>query len=485
MNAAIEEQDFSTDDRREIVVFSKHKPQSRTIATSGYTGHWVNDFQTLQHTGSKPCVFIIKSDNPNYVQYVVRKLRRDPEHYAALIYIDGDINETDLQITDGRLPDPSTLVERVEEFYERQSMIVELGDTLEPDTRLLKYMWLRPGYILEPQRDWMYKRHYRYPILEALDRTESDSEIWINKLHEERLIEKFGLRDRQKECDYCDSAHLEFIDVCTNCRSLDIDRHHTLHCFTCGMVGPEQNFLKQDMRACPKCNTRLRHIGTDYDRPVETHICNQCAHVFVEGEVIARCSICEKYMETTQLKQKKINAWRLSGLGRLAAQRGSADSRQALFDPMNYAKTEHFISSLDWMLKITREDGNQSFSLIGLHMDNRDAVGQSLGFKTTSRLLDAFADRLHEVLNDSDLGMRPEPETIYLLLPNASKKRINNLKEDIKHLSELTKQNNGIDPEWSVTEISVINKNAKNLSAETLLGRLRSTLSIDPEIGLA
>ena len=37
-----------------------------------------------------------------------------------------------------------------------------------------------------------------------------------------------------------------------------------------------RTFLSSGALACPKCTTRLRHIGADYDRPLENHTCNVC-----------------------------------------------------------------------------------------------------------------------------------------------------------------------------------------------------------------
>ena len=52
---------------------------------------------------------------------------------------------------------------------------------------------------------------------------------------------------------------------------------------------------------CPKCHTHLRHIGSDYDRPIENYRCQSCSQSFVEGDVQVRCAMCENEMKPGDL----------------------------------------------------------------------------------------------------------------------------------------------------------------------------------------
>ncbi|MDR3416051.1 MAG: diguanylate cyclase [Nevskia sp.] len=461
----------------DIVILTQARPRSPRLVIAGCVAHCHADYHEFQRSQVTPAAFIVKSDDEHYAGGCLRQLRRDPDHATALAFIDGAASDADRHIGDGALPGSAALlIERIEQWRSRERAVRSKGDNRGPDAMLLEYMWLRPGYVLEPLADWQYLRRYRYPVLEALDRSESDPMTWIHGLDKHGLIERVALRDRQRECDFCGSAHLNFVDVCPNCRSIDIDQHTALHCFTCGLVAPEERYIKGEHRICPKCGTRLRHIGSDYDRPLETNLCLACDHVFVEGEVEARCAVCKRSMPTTRLRLHKIHSWRLSGRGCLTAQ-GDGGHGQTLFEPRQYLPYPHFLGSLDWALKLAREGSHFGFAVAGLHLANMAELNQALGVGRTAELLDAFADRLRESLSDADLATRADPETIVVLLPHADRKRLAALHQTMRRLVAQSVQENAAGPSWRIAEHLLTAKSARDEDSATLLRRLRSRLA--------
>ncbi len=57
------------------------------------------------------------------------------------------------------------------------------------------------------------------------------------------LIESVQLLDRLRVCPDYDRAHTGFIDVCPNCHAIDIREETFLHCYTCGNVAPQAEYL--------------------------------------------------------------------------------------------------------------------------------------------------------------------------------------------------------------------------------------------------
>ena len=118
------------------------------------------------------------------------------------------------------------------------------------------------------------------------------SHSWLQQKQQENLLEAGELLDRLRQCPSCSSSRLNYVDVCPECHALDIVREPSLHCFVCGHVGPQQAFLKGDALVCPNCLSQLRHIGSDYDRPLENYRCRSCGAFFVDAEVDVRCIDC-------------------------------------------------------------------------------------------------------------------------------------------------------------------------------------------------
>ncbi|MDB5973833.1 MAG: diguanylate cyclase [Nevskia sp.] len=465
------------DASHELVILSQARPRCAQLVVAGCTAHCHGDYSEFRRSGLRPGAFILKSEDPAYLRQTLQQLRRDPDHATALAFIDGAGDEIDLAASDGKLPATSqVLLEHLEQWHSRARAIHGRNDNRGPDAMLLEYMWLRPDFVLEPLAQWQHTRRYRYPVLEALDRSDSDPDTWLQRLDKAGLIERAALRDRQRECDYCSSAHLGFIDVCPNCRSIEIDQHTALHCFTCGLIAPEQRFMRGDQRQCPKCGTRLRHIGSDYDRPLETNVCSSCDHVFVEGDVEARCAVCRHSMPTTRLRLRKIHAWRLSSAGCLAAQGDAPGQAQALFEPRQYLPWPHFLGSLEWSLKMTGHGSTAGFAVAALHLENLEQLNHALGVGRTADLLEACAERLRESLAEVDLAVRADLETIFLLLPGADRKRLAALHRTLQQLAAQAMQENAAGPSWRLAEHTLTARNVRDEDARGLLQRLRASL---------
>jgi hypothetical protein len=459
-----------------LAILSQARPRCAQLVVAGCTAHCHADYAEFRQSGLKPEAFIVKSEDPAYVGQVLKQLRRDPDHATALAFIDGRCDEADRAVSDGALPASSAaLLERIELTHNRAQAMRARNDDRSADTLLLEYMWLRPDSVLEPLADWRHPRRYRYPVLEALDRSDSDPDGILQRLDKRGLIERVALRDRQRECDHCGSAQLNFIDICPNCRSIEVDQHTALHCFNCGLIAPEERFVRGDQRQCPKCGNRLRHIGSDYDRPLETNVCHSCDHVFVEGEVEARCAICRHASPTTRLRLRKVHAWRLSGLGCLAAQGQAAGGGPVLFEPRQYLPYPQFVGSLEWSLKLVRE-AEFGFTLVGLHLENLEPLRGALGAGRTAELLEACTERLRESLGEADLATHADQETLFLLLPHADRKRLSALHRTVRGLAQQALQEEGSGPAWRLAEHGVSPRNVGGEDARSLLGRLRDGL---------
>jgi GGDEF domain-containing protein len=458
-----------------IVIFASHAATHAPQLLGGCIAHSFTSFDEFQNSALTPAAFVIKSDYESYIRALLHQIRRTPEYATSLVFTYGNVSDCDQPLSDGPMPSTrEALLNRIGDMQKRARAIRAHGDNQTPESLLLEYLWLRPGQVLEPQSDWKHPRRYSYPILEIFDPSDSDPDVYLQKMDREGLLEKVSLKDRQRECDFCGSAHLSFIDVCPNCRSIEIDQHTALHCFTCGLIAPEERFVHGSQRACPKCGAQLRHIGTDYDRPLETCVCASCEHVFVEGEVVARCAICAHSMPPTTLRLHKFYSWRLGAAGRLAAQ-GNLESMHGQNAAVNRDSLEHFVASLDWMLKMMQARRDLHFALMGLHLKNRVELENTLGSDNASRLIDAYVERLRELLHEADLMTRADDENILVLIPHFDQKRIAQLHVAIKTLTEQSQQNDGIGPLWKIKDISVNAKSAGNENAESLLSRLKGS----------
>lgn len=284
-----------------------------------------------------------------------------------------------------------------------------------PEERLLAYMLLRGDEPLRPVRDWQTRELYYYPILRCLSGTHGLH--LLNALNSRGAIAREQLVERLRLCSHCSGAHLIFVDTCPACHSLELQRDEAIHCFTCGHVGSQRTFLTGGAMTCPNCRTRLRHIGTDYDRPLENHSCGGCGEMFAEPEVLARCAVCDHASATDELVVREIASYRLTDYGRMLALHGDAGDLADIFDQSQYLRLPVFEHLLRWQAQVATRHEECHFSLLLIQLTNLEELADQLGRGRLSMLLYGFAERLQELIRTSDLCTRTREQDFWLLLP--------------------------------------------------------------------
>jgi hypothetical protein len=141
----------------------------------------------------------------------------------------------------------------------RRQMLPDPGDVLGLEERLLYFLYERgPQTGFRPLLDRDSDQLYRYPVAEQLACAQESVSQALEELRRRGLLRSEGLVDRTRLCSGCGSAHIHFVDVCPHCQSLDTRRESMLHCFACGHVGAESQFVEGGALDCPKCHVHLR-----------------------------------------------------------------------------------------------------------------------------------------------------------------------------------------------------------------------------------
>lgn len=460
-----------------LIVFSQD--QEETDLSSEYKNlfniSYFSDFSVWEKERIIPSAFIIQGKDKHYISTILGKVRKDSEFFASLCFITDSAFPYDDFMLDGQLPQPIDLREEINQFDNLLKSLKSNETYITHQGRLIKYFWLRPDFVLQPYHDWQHARFYRYPLLEALSLDKSDSFEWLRNLANSKIIDPILLIDRQRECTDCRSSHLSFVDVCPNCLSIDIGMQASLHCFTCGCVDVQERFLHSGTLICPKCHTQLRHIGSDYDRPIENYRCHSCSQSFVEGEVQVRCAMCEKEMESNELIQNEIRNWRLSDKGRTIAFRGEVFDLSSGFDQLNFISRELFIHDLDWMMITSRRYPNVNFSLFGIYFPNLPELVELFNHARLLQMLESFAQQLRSLLRTPDLSTRTAENMLWLLLPNTDEQGLFGFHKRIEGSMKLLLEQSEHKLDFRFISISSQKLSSKE-NAELLLARLYGEL---------
>ena len=378
----------------------------------------VQSYLEFVQKSEQPYYFIVGSNDVHKARTLVNSLRADGKLGLTPLFSFTSFGEPTDRLLDG-------IVKNIEAANEQAAVITEALEELDGEYlegsgsstyRLLALLYSRPDDLLSPFRSWRNEGYYRYPMIDAMfGRT--DGPALIESLIDRRLLEPSRLIDRLRQCPKCNGAHLNYIDICPNCRGIDIVNQPFLHCFTCGHVAPEELFFAQEGLMCPNCKNRLRHIGSDYDRPLENYRCRDCEHIFIEPAVSCHCMHCGSASEPDALTPKLIYAYQLTEKGRISATTGSVEDIFSLFDNLNNVNPVVFESMLDWLLSLCRRHADEHFSLIVIRMINVLELTDQLGRHKAKELIDEFARRVRELIRSTDLTTRTNQNTLWLLLP--------------------------------------------------------------------
>ena len=322
-------------------------------------------------------------------------------------------------LADGCWTPATNLAAALAEYRLRLQALQQRADADEL-VAFLHYLWCRPEQRITPERDWQSPLMYRYPLLEAFTGAEKPALLLLKRLRASQLIAADALIARVPSCSHCQSAHIIFQETCVACASIDIAASQAVHCFVCGHVGLEQNFRHTGELICPNCSTNLRHIGSDYDRPIENMACRACGELFVEANTQALCAACGHTASPDQLGSQDMSVWMLSDEGRQVCRHGHQQQAGNLLDTLTLVRPEYFQHTLLWLMNYGRRYADSPFSLLLVDIQNLQPVIRARGMGQALAQLDAFIEHLSELVRSTDFMMRSNETRLWLAMPRTS-----------------------------------------------------------------
>ena len=401
--------------------------------------HYFGDPDALQ--GGAPWdVVLIDLPGPQAGRMLLR-LRNQETCRFVPIYCCRDHDEWCLALGDGAPPVEMDALVAQWRLWRGRFALFNRGVAPERfDSRVLAWLWLRSPGEIRALRDTSVAQHYRYPLLEVLAGEETVNDfVWLQLMVQQGWLQTGELVDRLRLCTACGSGRLNYVDVCPECGALDIARQPSLHCFTCGHVGPQELFAKEGLLLCPNCLSRLRHIGSDYDRPMENYSCHHCQAFFVDASIEARCLDCGQVQAPERLRVREVRHYRLTEAGRLRCRQGLGNGSQAdlaLFR-LNLRGGKEFADLLDWQIELVRRYGSPPFSLLGVRLLNLAETLSALGELRAHALIDSLVERLLEMVRETDRCTRASEELFWLLLPHTDVEGLASLRQRLARASGL------------------------------------------------
>jgi GGDEF domain-containing protein len=439
----------------------------------------IEHFSDLSSLLAAPIFDVLLLDMPAaYAGRVLRKLRSTPAYRYQLVYCCRDQDSWCEALGDGACPAETSEIKMLWEIWRERFNLFRQGSAPERfESRVLSWLWLRADAHVYALRDPEVPQHYRYPLLEALaDAEQVNPFVWLSLMVQHEWLEEGVLVDRVRLCSDCGSGRLNFIDVCAECQAMDISRQPSLHCFTCGHVGPQESFLKDGVLLCPNCLNRLRHIGSDYDRPLENYRCRSCQAFFVDADVQARCLDCGLSHAPDKLRIREVRDFRLAEAGRFRCRQDFNDRSIDHFGRLNLLGGKDFFELLTWQIQVLRRYQKPAFSLIGLRFVNLAGTLARLGEHRGHAFIDSVTDRLKESVRETDRCSRSTEEFFWIMLPHTDGKGLEFVKQRLSRVAELFSAPEVSDISLRVVSFTAPDDLLEQEDGELLLARLASEL---------
>ncbi|MEZ5500473.1 MAG: hypothetical protein R3E77_13740 [Steroidobacteraceae bacterium] len=390
-------------------------PRARETIHSGTAIEYQSLGELLAMSAESPVVLLDPQSRAQGEQWL-HLLRSERSASLLPIFLVENFGPVCAMLADGICADETAMFAEAERITDAVAQLpAEL--LAEPEHRLLAFLQTRPSRELTPVSDWHHPQICHYPVLDALAPQGVDGFAWSEPLRRRGLLQAKKLVHRLRYCPGCDQAQLAFVDLCAQCDSIEIDEEIFLHCYTCGHVARNEEFRTTDGLECGNCNSRLRHIGVDYDRALETFGCRACGARFLEPVVKASCLNCLRLSATEDLHEKRFHTFELSNAGQLAVRTGNVGDLFGLIDELNCAHPAYFEQTLNWQIGLSRRHAEVQFGLVLLKFENVRELLVQLPRVRVAQMLDNFAARLRELLRTTDLLMRADEQYCWLLLP--------------------------------------------------------------------
>lgn len=392
------------------------------------------------------------------------ELRRSAEFCYAPIYLSQSMPQLDM-IVDGVTSNIEEMLGDAVSILEKGSRVKSEDLTDNHNLRVLTYMYVRgEDYVISPLcspfSPWVYSypeaallldssalsskilKPEDYSGLERLRSFRFDKELVIALkvvcfLEENGYIQKNLLTDRIRKCPKCKTGHLNYIDICPICGSIDFEKKNMIHCFVCGHVAPDDDFKKNMSFICPKCGSVLRHLGSDYDHPLESHQCNDCGSKFIEPDVKADCLFCKTRSSAEDLVVVNVFSYKLTEKGFAAARTGKMQMEIQLFDGQNNLILIYFCKMVEWLREYRDRYPDEVFSLLGIRFENLYEAQNAFGEEFYEKLMDELISRIRAMVRATDITTSSAPDTFWVLLPRTPLDRTETIAERIEALNDL------------------------------------------------
>ncbi len=363
------------------------------------------------------------------------QLRQKSEYRYTAFYSWGDVPETCELLVDGQFSEQAydeakQIRERIEACEKNDGQHVERQDI---NVFICRYLFSRKNKQITHKITCKNPYGFSYPLVEALSHEGSANEHWyvLNALVKREYLRAVDIENEIQVCPKCEGGLLNFKNCCPNCDSVDLHIEPFVHCFSCGNIGPVKEFMRHQELVCSRCQTALKHIGIDYDKPIEDKICEKCQHRFFEPNTLSVCLVCKNTGKPEGLRTRKLNSFSLTRKGEEFAKnqlQKLALDLGAFFELINFNLWELIVQ---WQMRVAQRHSEVEFVAGVIFVENINELIDEIGFLKTEQQLVLFYENARSLFRKTDL-ISVQDDKLFCLLTMTNLTHISVIQERIE-----------------------------------------------------
>lgn len=380
--------------------------------------------------------FVTESLDQDKFVALLKKIRSSTYTYLKPVFC---TNADYVDYTAELFTDIKTMIKFIDTINHEISTIKQISQKVKVESisrdwqaRLLLYLYTRRSIrYLKPRKNKTKNSFFSYPVIDVFSQDESfDYYEWIKELKDREILKFKKFVKSFFCCSNCSSVKALFSEICFECKSEDIFLDDFLHCYACGNISPESQFMSTDDELiCSQCKSKLKHIGVDYDRPLESYSCMNCDSIFMEPEVITECIDCGTITSTERMKKQKVNEYTLTNKAQQYIRMNLLEYSMSMFDDINYIVPEFFYNLIEWAYSMQDRDKAYEFSLLYINIFDYVNITD----------ISILSKSLKNALRKTDMLTRwKENQSIWAWLPNTPLEGAEIVADKLKriHMSE-------------------------------------------------
>ncbi len=374
-----------------------------------------------------PHFFYIISEREKFIKSEILNIRKHIETVLSPLFVNINLYTDLMKVVDGvfkqfseDLIDESIKIWEVINKFDHNPYVSPLPENRQ--ISLIQYMTSRNIDELRPVLHKLAINGFYYPLAHyTIFPDELGGEIEDLEYLKLHKIFTSEINNKTSTCPFCEHYNLIFREVCPSCGSVRIKITEFIHHYVCGYVGPIDEFIKGDKLVCPKCHDELKHIGVDYDKPLEQYICEDCGAKFIEPDIDVLCANCKKKMSPDDVNSEFVHTYYITPFGKLTAVEGKLPINvfEEITVRLGIVNFNAFSYITEKFLKIAKRYPERNFCVLALFFSIPESSFMEIPLKIKIFLKD-LVKIIKDNLRESDIISTSEDKYLFVLLPETS-----------------------------------------------------------------